>query len=234
MLIGAKTALVPLGLSCQPAHQIEEHRALAETLCGENLRRRTGPFDWRIAGLCDIAGMIEDGEYSPRDANEIWLEQQDDPPGSGRPATKRYWARRRCWFWHETQRSHLVFSLKQAHLARNFARLAGVERRIFFVSNLQNNLAPLAAAGNLDLTIARDQAVRVWRALDNRFGACSLHVVTSRELALGFAETGEPGLPIHLHFAAPGAASADWKGDSRIWESVLRKAIPSHSSASAH
>lgn len=234
MLIGAKTALVPLGLSCQPAWQIEAHKALAERLCGEPLRRRTGPLDWRICGLSDIAGMIEEDEFWPRDASEIWLEQQDDPPGSGKPATKRYWARRRCWFWHETQRSHLVFSLKQAHLARNFARLADVERRIFFVSNLQNNLAPLAAAGSLDLLITRDQAVRIWRALERRFDPCTLHVVTQKELAGGFDEPGEPGLPIHLHLAAPGGPASDWKGDHQIWENVLQHALSAATHPSAH
>lgn len=228
MLIGARTALVPLGLSCQPAHQIEAHKALAEELCGEKLRHKTGPFDWRIAGLSDIAGMIEDDEFSPRNAGEIWLEEQADPPGSATIKTKRYWHRRRCWFWHETQRSHLVFSLKQAHLAQNFARLADVERRIFFTSNLQNNLAPLCETGSVALTITRDDAVRAWRALERRFGRCTLHLLTRPELTKGFGQADEAGLPIHLHFAAPDASGADWKGDARVWGPALRHAIAIH------
>jgi hypothetical protein len=223
MLIGATTALVPLGLSCQPAHQIEAHKALAEALCGEKLRRKTAPFDWRIAGLADIAAMIEEEEYWPRAAGEIWLEEQADPPGGTTVRTKRYWVRRRCWFWHETQRSHLVFSLKQAHLAQNFARLAEVEHRLFFASNLQNNLAPLSQS--VDLTIRHADAIRAWRALERRFGPCNLHLVTRPELTDGFDAAGEAGLPIHLHFTPPDAPSADWKGAKPAWEVVLRQAI---------
>jgi hypothetical protein len=229
MLIGARTALVPLGLSCQPAHQIEAHRALAETLCGESLRRRTTPFDWRIVGLADIAAMIEDDEFWPRAAGEIWLEEQADPPGSGSLRTKRYWPRRRCWFWHETQRSHLVFSLKQAHLAQNFARLAEVERRIFFVSNLQNNLAPLRQT--VELAITADDALRCWRALERRFGACSLHLVTRPELTAGMPPgsademTQVPNLPVYLHIAPPDAPDMTWKGADQTWQSVLHRAL---------
>ncbi len=234
MLIGARTAFVPVGISCQPAWQIEAHRTLLQGLCGERLARKGTPFDWRIAGLADIAGMIGEDEFWPGRAQELRLEKLADPPGSGAIASKLYWPRRRCLFWHERQLGHTLFGLKQAHLAENFARLEGVAHRLFFASNLQNNLAPLESHHLFDGTIRRSEAVALWQALNRRFGPSVLHVLTRPALAHDFAEldgTGPdvplsvqlPGLPVFLH--CPGRDMApDWKGDAGFWRRVLQRA----------
>jgi hypothetical protein len=222
MLIGARTALVAMGLSCQPAHQLLGHRVLAGRLSGEALAAKTTPFDWRIAGLSDIAAMVAQDEFFPTDAGELTIVQQADPPGSGAVRPIFYWPRRRCWFWHEFVRSRTAITLKQQHLAQNFSRLAGVERRLFFVSNLQNNLTPLSQAGRFDAVIRRDDAVALWRGLEARFGPSSLHLLTRPELVDGFGEEAQGS--IFLHHAPPDNG-CDWRGDDGFWEGVIAAAL---------
>ena len=210
-----------MGLSCQPSHQILGHRVLAEQLCGEDLLAKATPFDWRVAGLGDIAAMLAEDELWPMDVGELTVVQQADPPGSGVVRPIFYWPRRRCWFWHESTHSRTAFTLKQQHLAQNFSRLAQVERRLFFVSNLQNNLAPLIEAGRFDAVIRHKDAIVLWRGLEARFGPSSLHLLTRPELTEGFAG---PDHRIVLHHAPPGAC-CDWKGDDGFWARAITTAL---------
>jgi hypothetical protein len=249
MLIGQSIAIVPIGISCQPTVQIEEQKSALEDMAGEELVRVRTPFDWRIVGLGNIAGMIETGEFFPAADDEIAVLSRADGSANGPQAdpdddetdlrARPYWRRQKCWFWHETLSDFADFAEKQAHLAANFARIEDARRRVFFASNLQSNLRGMySKSGGFDIPIALDDVLRLARALNRRFGSSTLHVLTRSELTTGFDALAKafPRTEITLDFMDktvfvhcvsddPTQRVERWKGDAAVWKKAFRGAL---------
>ncbi len=248
MLIGARTAIVPMGISCQTAFQIEKQKAAIEDLVGERLVERATPFDWRIVGLDNVAGMVERGEFYPPPAVLDMAGQAQRPAGRAEagaelPAHKSrprpYWRSERCWFWHERLTDFEAFTEKQAHLVENLALVRGVERRIFFVSNIQANLRTIRRdAGGFRVRIERKDVIRLADVLDRRFGPSALHMVARPNLLrdfgglekaqLGTTLTLEGGrVFVHLVDNPEKHDADDWRGDRATWQKVFQRALES-------
>lgn len=166
-LFGKTIAIASVGISCQTAHQIEHHHALLEQLAGEQLVKHATPFDWTICAPLDVAGMIRDRETFPNDVSE--LTRKDNWP-------KPYWPRRRCWFWHKKLdvpgqfRSHCLYE------AQRWEEIRDRPRRLFFLSNTQNNLARIEHG--IETALKPDPLWFLSTALYHAFGEHSLHVVS--------------------------------------------------------
>jgi hypothetical protein len=247
VLLGERMAIVPIGISCQAAFQIKLQQSLLESLAGEPMVLSATPFDWRIVGLGQIAEMIEKWELSPTSACEIELLDitgemgknihAQVPAGLDTRNSRPYWRRQRCWFWHERFVDFDSFRSKQAHLAARFARLGQASTRLFFASNVQSNLINMQRrAGGFDIEIEMKDVTRLARALNERFGPSTLHIVTRPKLTTGFEEVWKDTRPVQFcsRFGEPAISvyffpeqnhHVTWHGDSNCWSRVFENAL---------
>ena len=226
-LIGAKTAVVSLGISCQTTFQIERAEARISSALGEELVKASTPWDWRIVGPADVAGMLRDNNPYPADPKEL---------GGDR---RRYWARRRCWFWHDKWDDFARFSEKQAHLWANWGKITKTRRQVFIASNTQNNLAQKAAeVGGIEPRVRLADLFALQAQLEAMFPAPELHFVTRAPLmrdleAFGFETIRErehwvrvktmAREGVRLHQLPPDRTS--WQGDPAGWEPILDRIV---------
>lgn len=225
-LFGRRTAVVPLGVSCQTAFQIERAQVFLADLTQEVFRAETTPFDWRIVGAAEIAAMIAENNPYPASASEL--------EGTKRP----YWRKRRCHFWHDGAGDFAAFTSKQAHLWENWTRIAGFERKVFVLSNLQNNLARvLQEVGpnrGFEYLLHPVDVVMLASQLKARFERPELHVVTRKPLFPGHERLGSmagafKGVRLGVHFVEPD--SSQWHGDPHLWNGALAAIIGKRAAA---
>lgn len=214
MLLGKTTAVIPMGMSCQTAHQVEHRKAKLEIIVGEELEKIRTPFEWRIVGPADVAGMIRENNPYPASADEL--------SGDG----NRYWARRRCWFWHDKWDDFARFSEKQAHLWSNWGRIREASRKIFVLCDTQNNLARvLKPLGSKPPTVGAASLCILWRVLADRFEGAELHFVTDDDDHRGgnLIYADRSLAPVRVHWIAPDRSS--WQGDSTAWGRILDRIV---------
>lgn len=216
MLVGTRLAVIPLGVSCQTAHQVEEHQGLLERLGGCALVRARTPFEWRIVGPSDTALMIRENNPYPTSAAELSGDRN------------RYWARRRCWFWHDKWDDFARFSSKQAHLWQNWSLIGGASRKVFVISDTQNNLKRvLAPHGCAPPVVDSTGMIDLARAIGEQFGTAELHLVTKatreRRGFLGERTTVDKRVTISRHWIA--ADRSSWQGDGTAWGHVFDRII---------
>lgn len=205
-LIGPSTVFVPVGISCQTAFQIDRAKDLLETELDERLEHFATPFDWRIVGPGDVADMIRTNSFYPRTPSELI--------GNKRPL----WPERNCWFWHEKFDDFAKFSSKQAHLVWNWGRIFDARRRVFVVSNTQNNLPKVQRErGGFHVLIDGEHLRRLGDALRAQFGTVELHFVTGE---VGYCGQVDPSWAVHRLKRD----RSSWHGDPKQWENVLRLA----------
>ena len=182
-LIGRSTVIVPVGISCQTAFQIDRAKPMLEVELGEPLEHFATPFDWRIVGPGDLAGIIRDNAFYPATPSEL--------TGNRRP----HWPARNCWFWHEKFDDFAKFTAKQAHLAWNWGRIFEAKRRIFVVSNTQNNLPKVQRErGGFHVLVDGADLRALGDALRAVFGTIELHFVTG---AVGYCGNVDRSWTVH-------------------------------------
>ena len=222
-LLGKTLAVVSLGISCQTTFQLLRAKARISAAHGEDLVEASMPFDWRIVGPADVAGMLKDDEFYPKDQAELTLDR------------RRYWARRRCWFWHDKWDDFGRFRSKQDHLVENWRKVPATRRQVFIASNTQNNLpAKRAEAGGFDVTTRLEDLFALQARLEVLFPAPELHFVTRAPLMVDLQAYGFTGIRerehhvrvasmsregVHLHQV--GLDRTQWSGDDAAWDSVL-------------
>lgn len=217
-LLGRRTAIVPLGISCQTAHQIERAQGFLAELCDDVFVPETTPFDWRIVGPKDLAGMLAENNPYPASADEL--------VGTKRP----YWPKRRCHFWHDGAGNFANFTAKQAHLWANWGRIAHAERKIFVLSNTQANLPRKARdPGGFDYRLYADELVMLATVLGAQFKRPELHVVSQRALIpdlerLPELARGLKGVRLGLHLIK--TAVGGWHGDDDAWNGAFTAMMP--------
>ena len=202
-LVGQRTAIVSLGISCQTTHQLRTHRALLGALLGEELAVARMPFDWMIAPLGATAAMIRHGDYYPRTMSDLdWR-------------THPYWPRYECYFWHEELAFDHPgrFMLRAEAASARMEALGAMERRIFIVSNSQNALLGIdTEVGGLDYRFGDAGLDALQQVLDERFGASELY-------AIGYAALDDAAPGRVLHVTPDGST---WRGDEAQWAPLLR------------
>src|SRR5580692_5743681 len=142
-IISAKVAVVSLGMSCQTTWQIQSNaRLLVELLhIAEPFAQGGMPFDWLIAPPASVASMLAARCLFPECAEHLKLNFAP------------WWPAHNVYYWHDFRLPDGSYELatgfqqtaaKYQYLLNKFVGLAGVERRIFVISNTQNNLDHVA------------------------------------------------------------------------------------------
>jgi len=213
-LFGRETVVVPLGISCQTAHQVERAAPLIAELTGEIFQQHTTPFDTRIVGAGDLERMIAENNPYPASADEL--------VGTKRP----YWPKRNCHFWHDGAGDFAAFTSKQAHLWAAWGRISGYRRKVFILSNTQNNLAQKAIdPGGFKQNVDMGDLVALAITLSRAFDKPELHVVSRRPIFERLDVAAELAKDLHvklgLHFIEPD--STQWHGDDEVWNGTLAR-----------
>lgn len=222
MLIGNKIGIASVGISCQTENQIADHHVQIGRLAGDVLEHKGGPFDWVLAGTNSVASMIESGWFFPAEVDEIAADMVKF--GYKKP----YWRRFGVHFWHESADRWDDFTSKRGHLVANFDRFRDVARRVFIISNTQNNiLRALSDREPIETRLFWGDIVDLSDVLQRRFGPSELHVVTRDGLDDPIRPNRPPIGPrpaITVHKI--GRDGSQWAGNGRAWAKLFEQIIP--------
>lgn len=207
MIASRSLALVSLGISCQTAHQLRTHK----NHLGELTELRT-PFDWLYCPIKSVIKMVSSGTFFPVHPHEF--------DGHHRP----YWSMMDVHFWHESVADWSRASEKAMHVHRNWQSISDSARKVFLVSNTQNNVAsnltspPWRAERRayppMDTAIHQDDLTMLHSVLAESFGRVELHVVTNeRDL--------QPVDSVSVHHFQPDKTI--WQGDDVAWLAMLKQ-----------
>ena len=165
------TAIVSLGISCQTAMQMSEHAALFDRHFLGKATHASTPLDWLLTGQTALARMLEQDLYFPVDDDEL-----------GRNV-RPFWRRMNVYYFHEPM--ILVqpgeVRAKFDHMTRTLAKARDCARRVFIISNSQNNLPAQDEMIGERWWFLDDDGLRgVRAAVEARFGPSELYVVSYR------------------------------------------------------
>lgn len=213
-LIGPRGAVISLGSSCQTARHISLNVPLLRDRLDPNMELRALPFDWCLA---------------PPGAAARWLRGPVRVPPAGAellPAKRPFWARHGVWLWHDPVEDATDFAALAERLDRRWARmlaLRSLERRVFILSNTQNNLdrvrhgAPQPMDFRLTAQRMREMAAAV-EAVFGPEGNSLLFVAYAHRITDDARRAGFP-----LAILEPDAT--DHAGDTEQWRSALARHI---------
>jgi hypothetical protein len=206
-------------MACQSSRQIRRHVSLLRKLTGDKtLRESSLPFDWLICPPESAAHMLADSASFPDSPGEIQYQ-------GGWPR----WVKYNAYFWHEflVRGTHIPIAegfeksrSKFLHLWQKFANLSAVPRRIFFISNTQNNLDKVQEwTRTIDPMFTPEPIEQLIRSVNARF-PCGENefVVVSYTSRLRPGSTFK-GARMELIQKDP----SDWEGSDDEWDRVLAK-----------
>ena len=223
-LVGQKAAVVSFGISCQTTLQIDDHADLIASAVGdEALKKSSLPFDAVLTHPTSTARMLDAGTFYPASKDELVLYKG------------AYWPKQQAYFRHECtlrksrpieylrgkvnlDRGHRELASKFAHLSQKFRGLKKLERLIFVVCNLQNDLPEMQAeiGGNSgDSIVSIESMQQLCDACDRYFGRpCEYIFVTYPSLWTG--RGSRPGLSVFE--LKPD--DSQWAGDHAQWRAL--------------
>ncbi len=211
-LLGARSAVVSLGASCQAARQIRLHAGLLSARLGEALAPRSFPFDWMFAPPDAAARLLRSEVRVPAHPGELVLAQTP------------FWPRHGAWLWHDPPEE--PFAALQARMSRRWERflaLRALERRVFILANTQNNLArvPDFAPQRLDFGLTAMRMRAIVEGVEALFGAAGTEVVF-----VAYAGRVTPdarGAGFRLAILEPDATNHE--GDDAQWRQVFERFV---------
>ncbi|MGX9962194.1 hypothetical protein ACVFYP_02665 [Roseomonas sp. F4] len=213
-LIGERAAVVSLGTSCQTARHISLN---AELLCRRldpTMQLRTLPLDWVLAPPGAVARWLRGPVRVPPGPGEILMTQ--------RP----FWLRHGIWLWHDNMADAAGFTTLSARLQRRWDRLLALRalpRRLFILSNTQNNLArvPDQAPQPMDFRLTAQRMRAVVAAVDSTFGPTGNSFLFVAYASRVSADAHRTGLPLAI--LEPDSSPHD--GDSAQWTAALTRHV---------
>jgi hypothetical protein len=213
-VIGPSTAVVSLGASCQTARQIRLHHALLSARLGERMELRSLPLDWMFAPPAAAARLLRGPVRVPAGPAELVLPRHP------------FWLRHGAWLWHDPATTPSEFAALQARMARRWERLLALRalrRRVFVVSNTQNNLAfvPAAAPQALDFRLTAQRMQALAAAVAAVFGPEGNSLVFVADATRISRDAREAGFPLAI--LEPDAS--DHEGDAAQWGAALARLV---------
>ncbi|WP_439598905.1 hypothetical protein [Falsiroseomonas sp.] len=213
-LIGESAAVISLGASCQTARHISLNVPLLRARLDPSLVWRTLPFDWVLA---------------PPGAAARWLRgpvRVPPAPAELIPAERPFWARHGVWLWHDPTEQAADFTALAGRLARRWDRLLALRalrRRVFILSNTQNNLPGVSqgAPQPMDFRLTAQRMRDVAAAVAEVFGPAGnsfLFVAYADRLTPDAHQAGFP-----LAVLEPDDSAHD--GDSAQWTAALERHV---------
>jgi hypothetical protein len=204
-------------MSCQTSWQIQANaRLLAALLHNPEPFAQGGmPFDWLISPPASIASLLAARCFFPERAKDLQLNFAP------------WWPAHNVYYWHEFKSPEGVYDLavgfsettaKYRYLLSKFAGLARVERRIFVISNTQNNLDGVARkTGTITDRIAAAEIVDLCAATDRFFSAACEYIVVSYADRLD-----KPVERNNIRTYQLARDASNWQGDIAQWAGVFR------------
>lgn len=133
-LIGKTSAVVSLGLSCQTAWQLHLNREFLSELISEELTFKKSLFNYTLSQPAEICKYLSQGPGQIISASDITVNEEN----------YLYVERLKLWLVHDskvlTPDNFPVVASKYSYLSDNFWNIRNCQRRLFIVSNTQNNL----------------------------------------------------------------------------------------------
>ncbi|NKC29460.1 hypothetical protein [Falsiroseomonas selenitidurans] len=213
-LIGERAAVVSLGTSCQTARHVSLNVTLLRARLDPTMQLRTLPFDWCLAPPGAVARWLRGPVRVPPTLAELV------------PAKRPFWARQGVWLWHDPVEEAADFTALAGRLQRRWARmlaLRALERRVFILSNTQNNLDRVrdGAPQTLDFRLTAQRMRDVAAAVASVFGPDGNSL-----LFVAYADRLTPdarlaGFPLAI--LEPDASDHD--GDAAQWRAVLERQV---------
>jgi len=204
-------------MSCQTTWQIQANAPLLTALLQISGPFVQGgmPFDWLISPPASTTAMLG--------ARSLFPECPEDLKVNFAP----WWPTHNVYYWHDFKlpdgRYDLTSGFPQAigkyqYLLDKFSGLASVERRVFVISNTQNNLEQVAqATGTISDRFAASDIIDLCAATDRFFAMPSEFIVVSYADRLDRAiERGSVKTYQLLRDAS------EWQGDVSQWAKVFR------------
>ena len=205
-IFGNETVIVSLGVSCQTAMQLEVHETEIMRRLGGGERHAT-PLDWVLAPVASTAAMLDEWRFLPGDDD---FEMVPAP----------YWPAMRTLLLHESGwlDDRARCRARGEHKARTLRSVADKQRKVFIVSNTQNNLTLFdnrLGVGWYRFSGADIATLR--RSLERRFGLVELYVVS-------YADRHEvvEGADVVFNLT-PDATPV--RGDGEQWGRVLKSIV---------
>jgi hypothetical protein len=210
-LLGATTAVVSLGASCQTARQIRLHGQLLAQAMGEALEPRSFPLDWMFAPPDAVARLLRSDIRVPPHAGELMQAQ--------RP----FWPRHGVWLWHDAPEEFGAMQERMQRRWDRFLALRALQRRVLVLSNTQNNLArvPDIAPQRLDFRLTAQRMRAVTEAAQALLGTAGTEVVFVAYAARISDDARGCGLPLAI--LEPDAT--DHEGDAAQWGAALARLV---------
>ena len=224
--IGETTAVISLGASCQTAWQITRNLALLTTLAGEPLQDSALPFDWLILPPAGLLSALKPG------AARFPAGIADLIPGPPQSNGAFLWPEHGFYFWHDFLPQNganfdAIFEnarQKYDYLWRKFDAMARKRRRIFIISNTQNNLDWVSEiCSGLDIVFSHRILARLRAALNALFpeGENRLLAVTYKSrFTAGERIADGDGIALIRR------DTTRWEGRTEIWARVLAEQWP--------
>ena len=216
-LVGVNVAIVSLGMSCQTTWQIQSNAPLIATLLRTADRVSQGgmPFDWLICPPVSVANMLAARSFFP--AAKAQLQLNHAP----------YWPEHNVYYWHDfrlpaggydTAAGFEQATAKYQYLLNRFSGLSSMARRIFVISNTQNNLDQVArSTGTISDRMAAVDIETLCEATDRFFSQPCEYIVVSYADRIDRAVNRKR---VKTYLIAKD--HSDWKGDGEQWARVFR------------
>lgn len=226
-LIGENIAFVSLGSSCQVAQQLRLHAATLSYELGQDLQHRRLPFDWIIAPIEKLTGILNSGVHFPSEPGHL-------RPHSGQ-VNARYWPDAGVFFWHDffdeagAINVQATFESTRQQYKRHFSllrELASKQIIVLVVANTQNNLPTVLGDQFQGFEFTLEKLRSLKSACERYLGRrCLMLAVTYQGLADYTLASGASSPDITVRYIA--RDQSEWEGDSAIWLDVLKDYIRS-------
>lgn len=213
-LIGKRAAVISLGASCQTARHISLNVKLLRERLDPSMELRTLPFDWSLAPPGAAARLLRGPLRVPPNRAELVAAQQP------------FWARHGVWLWHDPLANEADFAAMQARMTRRWDRmlaLRALQRRLFIVSNTQNNLSrvPDQAPQPMDFRLTRQRMRDLAAAVAAVFGPDGNSLLFVAYADRITADARQAGFPLAL--LEPDDSNHD--GDTEQWRAALDRHV---------
>lgn len=216
-VLGNDVCVVSIGISCQTAYQIKKNLELLKKITGDTtLECRRMPFDWLISEPDSVISMIKSENYYPKYLTEIEI------------SNTSYWSKHNCYFWHDTKlltaKSFHIFQQKYAHITLNFGKITNVKKRVFLISNTQNNLPQVKRqTKNLQINFDLNHIKCLIEIIETKFLGENKFIIVSNKNRI--AEKDLNNLELLAPVYCLDVENSKWKGNDSAWTTLLESAL---------
>jgi hypothetical protein len=207
-----KVAIVSIGISCQTAYQIRNHKEyIKELLNLPDICESTYPFDWVICPPENILCQI-DSSFFPQSPDEL-----------ERRSGVVCWPSVGVYYWNDFHSGDINANFedigsKFSHLNQKWGKLCEFDKVIFVLSNTQNNLPIVSpGVGGFNWKFKKSVIIEIREKIMNFMPGCMAEgfVVTYPDRC--DSDVLDGGWPVYFLKQDESA----WEGDAVQWRQVI-------------